>query len=456
MRALALWAVLFAAYAATLGVNAVGERDYAGDEPRYLLVAESIVSDGDIDLADEFASSDYADFHAGTLSRQGRVVLGRSVEPQGVGFALLIAPAYALGGANAVALFLAAVMALGFVLAAAVGRRMAPEPWASGAALVVGLSPPVLAHATAVGPEAAAGTALAGAALCALRVRERPALDSALVGAALLAVVPWLGPKFLLPAVPIAIVLVRWTARRGRRTAALAAAEVIVASLVVYATINDRLFGGLTPNAASASADSPTGADSVAEHLERLPRLAALWIDRDIGLLRWAPVLALSLFAAWLLWRSRRSQVARLVEARADAEAAAELALAVWVGVLLVAAFAAPSIAGDGFAGRQVVAGLPLAAALCAWGMRHAPRTGAVLSALTLLGSLWLAVAFAFGDAGGWTDHGTNAPLGPAIELLPRAGVGSAWFGVAAGALAAAAVAVVAREWWRARELTAG
>jgi len=453
MRALALWAVLFAAYAATLGVNAVGSRDYGGDEPRYLLVAESIASDGDIDLTDEFASRASADFHAGTLPRQGKVVLGRSVEPQGIGFPLLIAPAYALGGANAVEAFLAAIAALGFVLAAAVGRRMVPEPWASGAALLVGLSPLALAHATTVYPEAVAGTALAGAALCALRVRERPALGSALVGAALLAVLPWLGPKYLLPAAPIAVELVRWTARRGRRTAALAAAEVMVASIVVYATINDRLFGGLTPYAASASADSPTGADSVAEHLERLPRLAALWIDRDVGLLRWAPVLALSVFAAWLLWRSRRAHVAQLVEERADAEAAAELALWVWGAVLLVAAFAAPSIEGEWFAGRQLVAGLPMAAALCAWGMRHAPRTGAVLGALTLAGSLWLALAFAFGDAGGWADHGTNAPLGPAVELLPRAG--SVWFGVLAGALGVALAAVVAREWWRERQLVA-
>ena len=268
-------------------------------------------------------------------------------------------------------------------------------------------------------------------------MRERPAFGSAVVGAALLAALPWLGPKYLLPAAPIAIALVRWTARRGRRTAALAAAEVMVASIVVYATINDRLFGGLTPYAASASG-SPTGADSVGEHLERLPRLAALWIDRDVGLLRWAPVLALSVFAAWLLWRSRRAHLARLVEARADAEAAAGLALWVWGAVLLVAAFAAPSIAGEWFAGRQLVAGLPMAAALCAWGMRHAPRTGAVLGALTLLGSLWLALVFAFGDAGGWADHGTDAPLGPAVELLPRSGVGSVWFGVVASALAVA------------------
>ena len=53
MRALALWAVLFAAYAATLGIDASAAGDYAGDEPRYLLAAESIVADGDVDLTVE-------------------------------------------------------------------------------------------------------------------------------------------------------------------------------------------------------------------------------------------------------------------------------------------------------------------------------------------------------------------------------------------------------------------
>jgi hypothetical protein len=453
MRVLALWAVLFAAYAATLGIDAVGKSDYGGDESRYLMVAESITSDHDIDLRDEFATRAYGRFHPGTLRPQGRVILGRAVEPQGVGFGLLIAPAYALGGPQAVAGFLAAIAALGFVLAAMIARRMVPEPWASTGALLVGLSPPALAHATAVYPEAAAGTALAGAALCALRVRERPAFGSAVTGALLLAALPWLGPKYLLPAAPVAFVLVRWTERRGRRTAALAAAEIMLASAVLYVTLNDRLFGGLTPYAASASGRSPTGADSVAGHLARVPRLAALWIDRDVGLLRWAPVLALSVFAAWLLWRSRRAHLARLVAERAEAEAAAALALTVWAAVLLVAAFAAPSIGGEWFAGRQLAAGLPMAAALCAWALRHAPRTGAVLGVLTLAASLWLALAFAFGGADGWAHPGTRAPLGPALDALPRSG--SVWFGVAASVLAAALIALVAREWWRARQLAA-
>src|SRR5215210_9078575 len=214
MRALALWAVLFAVYAATLGIDAIGASDYGADEPRYLLVAESIASDGDIDLTDEYATRAYRSFHEGKLRPRGRVILGRTVEPEGVGFALLITPAYAAGGANAVEAFLAALAALGFVLAAALARRMVPEPWASGGALLAGLSPPALAHATAVYPEAVAGTALAGAMLAALRVRERPAFGSAVAGAVLLAALPWLGPKYLLPAAPVAVVLVRWTARR--------------------------------------------------------------------------------------------------------------------------------------------------------------------------------------------------------------------------------------------------
>jgi hypothetical protein len=420
VRVLAVWAVLFAAYAATLGVDAIGAADFAGDEPRHLLAAESIVSDRDVDLRDEFAERAYAEFHPGELRPQGRVVLGRQLEPQGFGFALLIAPAYALGGAGGVELFLAAVAALGFALAVLVARRIVPEPWASAGPLVVGLSPPALAHATTVSPDLTAGTLLAGATLAALRLRERPELGSAVAGAGLLALLPWLGPKFLLPAVPVAVALVRWTARSGRRTGALAAAEVIVASLVVCATIGERLYGGLVPSAVAASGEPPTGASSAADYLERVPRLAALWVDREAGLLRWAPVLALSVFAVWLLWRSRRAHVARVVAERGDAEAAAELCLLVCAGVLLVAAFAAPTLTGEWFPARHLAAALPAAAALVSWGLRHAPRTGAVLAALTLLASLWLALALAFGDADGWVDPGVDAPLGPAVELLPR------------------------------------
>jgi hypothetical protein len=435
VRLIAVWLVCFGAYAATLGTDAVPGTEYAGHEPHYLLAAASIVDDGDLDVTNQYAQSG--------LRPDARPFRGRLHGPEGVGLALLVAPAYALGGSKAVELWLAALTALGFVLGALLGRKLVPEPWASTGALLVGLSPPALGYAATVAPELTAGALLAGAALCALSLRERARAAATLGGAALLAALPWLGPEFLLPALPVAIMLVSWTLRARRRVLALLAGEVILASLVFYASLNDALYGGLTPYA-TALHDSPTGAEFPLGYVERVPRLVALWLDRDVGLLRWAPILALAFYAAWLLWRSRREHLARAVPARAEAEVAAGLLLAVCAGALVVAAFAAPALRGPWFPGRHLVCALPCAAALVGWGLRHAPRAGAVLGVLTLLASAWLFIQVRGGDDG-WSPPASRAPLGPLADALPR--WDSAWAAVVAAAVAAALAAVVAREW---------
>ena len=211
------------------------------------------------------------------LATDGEVVAGRLLEPYGLGFPLLIAPAYSLGGAKLVTVLLAAVAALAFVLAAALARRVVPEPWATWAALLAGLSPPALAAATAVTPALLAGALLAAASLCALAVRERPLMRTAFGGGAALAVLPWLDPWLLVPAAPVALLLARWTARRGRAVVALGTVEIQLASLVFYVSLNDRLYGGFTP---LAVADEPvTGAASAADYADRVPRLVSLWLD---------------------------------------------------------------------------------------------------------------------------------------------------------------------------------
>src|SRR6266511_5370020 len=145
-RTLALWLLLFGVYAATLGLDAFRGSDYGGDEPHYLLAAHSIVHDGDVDVLDEYDERAYADFYPHKLQPHGEETEGRLNEPHGVGFPLLIAPAYALGGAKAVELFLAAVGALAIALAYRLALRVVPDPWALGAALAVGLSPPLVAY----------------------------------------------------------------------------------------------------------------------------------------------------------------------------------------------------------------------------------------------------------------------------------------------------------------------
>ena len=357
IRLAALAAVLVAVYVAGLGLEPL-----AGNP--YLRTAETLVDEG-------------------TLVRGA----------WGLGFPLLIAPAEAIGGVHAIELLLIAVAALGFVLGALLARRIVPEPYASAGAALAGLSAPAIVYAGEIGPEATAGTLLAGATLCTAVARDAPRPAPVFGAAALLAILPWLDPRFVVPGVPVAAALYVWC-RRGRHpTLGLIAVELAAASIVLYATFNERIYAGPTPWSALPAGISATGAHTVAEHLERVPRLVTLLADPADGLLRWAPAFALAFLAAWLLRRSRSEGLARVVPARASAEAAAGLALAVVAAVLLAAAFLTPRIDTVPFSARYLVPALPVAAAPVAWGLRHAPRVGAVLGAATLALSAWLFVS---------------------------------------------------------------
>jgi hypothetical protein len=450
-RAAAVWIVLFAAYAATIGLPAFGSSEFGGDEPHYLLTAESIVTDGDLDLRDEYAARAYRGWYPYVLERHGRLTNGQANEPHGAGFPLLIAPAYAIGGPLAVQLFVAAIAALAFTLGGMLARHVVPEPWASGAALACGLSPPALAYGTAVTPELTAGALVAAAALLALRARERPRIRRVAGAALALGALPWLGLVFAIPGAVVALALLRWLRRRGRGFAMLVVVEVLLFSGVTYVTINDQLFGGFTPT----TADVPgRGIDDLGltGFANRAPRLVALWIDRSYGALRWAPVLALAFFALWLLWRSRRDRLADVLPDRREVEVAATLCALVCGVQVLVAAFLAPTMFGFWFPGRYLLVAFPLGVALVAWGLRSAPRTGAALAALTLVTSVWWYAELRI-DGGAIVGPTSRAPLGPLDGALPVFGTGSAGATVALAGAGAGAVLLLALEWrsWRRR-----
>jgi hypothetical protein len=317
VRLVALWLLLFAVYL-------VGNEPLGAQEQEYLRIAHA--------LGDEIVRS-----------------------PLGFGFPLLIAPF----GEGAAAVVLAGVAALGFVLAALLARRIVPEPYASVGAALAGLSAPAVEYAATIRPGMIAGTLLAGATLCAVTAREKPRPAPVFGAAAMLGVLPWLDPLYVIPAVPIAAALYVWCRQGRRATMGLIAVELAAASVVVYVTLNEQLYGGPTPW--SASSVSP------AEYLERLARDATPWLQL-------LPIFALVAYAAWLLRRSRAEGLARLVQERATAEAAAALGLAVVACALVVGA-------ADS---RLLVSALPVAGALVAWPLRHAPKVGAVLGAVTL------------------------------------------------------------------------
>ena len=449
-RYVAVWVLLFAVYAATIGIDAFGTSRFTGDEPHYLLTARSIARDGDIDVANQFAERQYAGFYPYRLAPLGHRTDGRLDQPLGIGLPLLVAPAYAAFGAPGVEVELAAIAALAFVLALALARRLVPEPWATAGPLAVALSPPALAYATAVVPDMAAGAALAAALVLGLRARARPRLKTALACGGVLATLPWLGALYVVPGAVVASALAWWMGRQHRGWFALVGLELVLASLVAYATANERLFGGLVPEAAGGPL---TGAHDAGDYLDRAYRLVALWIDRDYGLLRWAPVVALAFVAVWLLWRSRRDRVARAVPDQRDVEAAALALVLVCAAQVVVAAFVVPTMFGFWFPGRFLIAVLPCAAALVAWGLRFVPRWLAFpLVLLTVAGSAWLYVQWRVGDVG-WVAPSSSAPWGPLEPVFPRYGTGSAYATVVTALVAAGALALVLNEWRQQRAL---
>ena len=126
-----------------------------------------------------------------------------------------------------------------------------------------------------------------------------------------------------------------------------------------------------------------------------------LWLGAPEGLLLWAPVCALALVSVWLLVRSRRERLARVLGEQADVEVTAGFLLAVCGAAVLASAFLAPTIAGPWFGGRQLVVVLPLLGALASWGLRRFPRTGSALAALTLAATVWVLVAARADDSAG-------------------------------------------------------
>ena len=288
---LLVFVICFAVYLAGIGLPATPQAQFAPAETRILLTTTSLIDDGNFELTNQYRDHDWRAFGGSPVQPAGVLVNGRLIEPHGFLFPALIAPAYALGGTALVQALLALITALGIVAAAALARRLVPDPWASGAAIAVGCSPPMVIAATSIRPAATCAAIVAAAALLALRVRESPGTRSALGAGTLLAVLPWVGLTGILPGAVIAVALFRWLRRRSRGWIGLIAIELVLVSVVFYISINARLFGGLTPMAASAISDPPTGAASVGDYIDRLPRLAELFFAPRFGLLLTVPLL---------------------------------------------------------------------------------------------------------------------------------------------------------------------
>lgn len=308
-----------------------------GDEPHYLIIARSLVDDGDLRIENNHARRDYLPYFEGELKPDylRRGVDGAIYSIHAPGLPVLIAPALALFGHRGAMVFLALVSALGVSLA----WRLAWEVTASAAAAwfgwaAVAFSAPFFVHAFAVYPDAPAGALVVIGLLAFVRIGAtaepsfRPVRQVQLgpfAAGAALAALPWLHTRYaLLAAVLGAAVAGRLAWHRRWIDAGLFLATPLISAVgwfwffqSIYGTPNPTApYGGYTQSAAAFIVTGLTG----------------LLVDQQFGLLATAPVLAFALVGIGLMCRARLWPLGLLLIAVCVPYALATSAYRMWWG----------------------------------------------------------------------------------------------------------------------------
>jgi hypothetical protein len=330
-----------------------------GDEPHYLVIAESLRRDGDLAIDDNHERGDYLAFFRDHLTPDylRRGVDQRIYSIHAPGLPVLLLPAYAaFGYAGAIAALLLAT-AWGTSVLWSLVRDVTGEAgaawfaWASAT-----LASPILFHAFTVFPDGVSGiaalvavrglVAIAGARPDASDGRP-PWVTFATSGAAL-AVLPWLHSRAAVIAAALGLAIVAAAAWRRTPWSRLAAfAAVPIVSAVGWLGYFVRVYDGWTAVGVAGlgvlwlpDPAAPYGGYTQTAWAHIPAGVAGLLLDAQFGLLGVAPVFALALVGlAWML----------SAPSSTDAPAAGSWAGVRLVAVALVVAFVACLVASASY-----------------------------------------------------------------------------------------------------------
>ncbi len=275
-----------------------------GDEPHYLVATESLLTDHDLRVENNYAQGDYRSFSLADLRPDflERGVNGEIYSIHAPGLSALVLPGYALWGARgavATACVLGALAALAiFDVALLVGG--AGAAWATWASLC--FSVPMVPHAWSLYPE------IAGAAIVAWgvawAVERQPAGAAAWFGRGVcVAILPWLHTKFvvILAVMGLWLIFELSTRTKDGMKEAIALAVPIAVSSIAWFAFFYVVYGTIDPQA-------PYGAHAEQfVRLVNLPRSAlGLLADQKFGLFVYAPIYLVAAGGGWLLMQDGR------------------------------------------------------------------------------------------------------------------------------------------------------
>ncbi len=279
----------------------------SGDEPHYLVIAQSLWRDGDLKIENNHKRGDYAEYFGRDLDphylTRGSDREIYSIHP--VGMPVLITPIMALGGYT---LVVAWFILMAATAAAAAWRWTLATTGAVGpttlAWAAIAFSAPFLINSFTIYPEVPAALVMA----LALPLVLRPTPDTRnwhgwAIGM-LAATLPWLSTKYApMSAAMVAVaVLRRWWpihASHPRATWLGGALPIVVpyaASLLAWATFFYAYWGTPWPQA-------PYGSMAQTEVAFTVFGVPGLLFDQEYGLLAYAPAYVLAGFGLWTMIR---------------------------------------------------------------------------------------------------------------------------------------------------------
>jgi hypothetical protein len=257
-----------------------------GDEPHYLVIAQSLLRDHDLQIENNHTRGDYHEFFGPQLKPDflRRGINGQIYSIHAPGLPAVVAPVFALFGYPGVVVLLALLNAAATGLAWTAIWRLtgrADASWFGWA--TVALTVPFAFEAFTVFPDGLGGAIVMAGVL--VMLAGAAATERALMCAgAALAVLPWLHTRFALPAGALGLIIAARqlpSADRARRLALFLSVPAV--SGLAWFWFFYAIYG--TPNPAA-----PYGANTQSS-LANIPRgLTGLLIDQQFGILPYAPV----------------------------------------------------------------------------------------------------------------------------------------------------------------------
>jgi hypothetical protein len=257
-----------------------------GDEPHYLVIAQSLLRDHDLQIENNHARGDYHAFFGPPLKPDylRRGVNGQIYSIHAPGLPAVVAPVLAVFGYSGVVVLLALISAIATALAWSAVWRVTGDAGASWFGwATVALSVPFVFEAFTVFPDGLGGSIVMAGMLVAVAgavVSERTLIAA---GTAL-ALLPWLHTRFALTAGALAVVI------SARQLPSADRIRRIASFLIVPAVSGIAWFWFFYAIYGTPSPTAPYGGYTQTS-VANIPRgLTGLLLDQQFGILPYAPV----------------------------------------------------------------------------------------------------------------------------------------------------------------------